>query len=808
MSSNKRKNVWIKLLRQIGRAIKHSLVYRYYYKEKLQEELIFAESRNGRELAGNILRILKEIQAQYPNRYRFAVGTVKENRKRIEAILLRYGIQNATVYEERSIAYFKALFRAKYLLNDTTFPPDFVKKPGQIYLNTWHGTPYKCMGKDSAEDRIHMDNVQRNLLMSDYLLFPSHYAKEKMMEAFSLTGLYRGKLLMEGYPRNEVFFDADIATSVRTEYGLENKKIYMYLPTHRQVEGRESAKKDESQFSGFLKKMEEALSEDEILFVKMHNMMPDFGSDIVEKEARHVRMLPEDIELYEFLSCVDCLITDYSSVMYDFACTGRKTIRFIYDEKEYESSRGVYEQPTPMPFLKCHNVDDVIKGMRVEEKYNNEEFMATYCPWDGKGVANRIVSVFLQHKESNHVKEMSAREDAVILYGGDLARNGITSSLLNLLKTVDDRERFYVCYSRKLLEGKGERLHVIPRDVRLLEVTGERYTTFAEMIAYILYLKFHIRQKSVLHILDRLYQRELRKCFTGVSFKSWIDYCGYDIYFTELFLRTRGRRIIYAHSDMMAETRSKYRDNRIVLNDAYRSYDGVAVISEGLIPSVKSLGADEKRIQVVHNLCCAEEIVARSKLPIEVQEHTDVTLFGGTSLEDFFGAHQTTFVTIGRFSVEKNQKMLIDAFERIRMRHEGVSLLIIGGDGPLYEETLKRVKESRFAEDIAIVRNIDNPMALLSRCHLFILSSDYEGRPMVLMEADAVGLPIIATGSPGIVEFMHDYGGEGIVAHSVEGLMEGMEAYLSGYHKGLSLDYDMYNKECLSAFYQLLENAA
>lgn len=92
-----------------------------------------------------------------------------------------------------SVAYYHALSRAGYLVNDTSFPGRFIKKEGQIYLNTWHGTPLKKMGRDNRPEMVTMGNVQRNLLDSDYLVFPNQFMEEK-----NVRSLYAG----QSVPRN------------------------------------------------------------------------------------------------------------------------------------------------------------------------------------------------------------------------------------------------------------------------------------------------------------------------------------------------------------------------------------------------------------------------------------------------------------------------------------------------------------------------------------------------------------------------------------------------------------------------------
>ena len=99
----------------------------------------------------------------------------------MEKKLQHYGLRVDHLVKFGSISYYRMLSKAGFLINDSTFPGRFIKKDGQIYLNVWHGTPLKCMGRDNLEERYSMGNVMRNLLMSDYLVFPNLYMEEKML---------------------------------------------------------------------------------------------------------------------------------------------------------------------------------------------------------------------------------------------------------------------------------------------------------------------------------------------------------------------------------------------------------------------------------------------------------------------------------------------------------------------------------------------------------------------------------------------------------------------------------------------------
>ena len=172
-------------------ARKYSRIYRYYYHSDVDAKMVFIESRNGRDIAGNMLRILLEIRAQYGSEYRIITAARKESMETVKGIVSAYHLEDVKICEYESVEYFKYLWRAKYLFNDMSFPTCFIKKPEQVCTNTWPGTPLKMMGRCSASDCDKMANVQRNLLFSDYFVVPNTYYEDKMCAAYDMNGLYR-----------------------------------------------------------------------------------------------------------------------------------------------------------------------------------------------------------------------------------------------------------------------------------------------------------------------------------------------------------------------------------------------------------------------------------------------------------------------------------------------------------------------------------------------------------------------------------------------------------------------------------------
>ena len=163
-----------KILNKIKTRIWFSLYYGIYQKSKLDKNLVLIESRSGSDLAGNILYITKEL---YENpdyrRLKLCISAKSFKFQEVRAILNHYKIKKIKMLRAESIRYYKFASKAKYLVNDTSFPRRFIKKEGQIILNTWHGTPLKNMGRDVESEVYNMGNVMRNLIFADYLIFPN-----------------------------------------------------------------------------------------------------------------------------------------------------------------------------------------------------------------------------------------------------------------------------------------------------------------------------------------------------------------------------------------------------------------------------------------------------------------------------------------------------------------------------------------------------------------------------------------------------------------------------------------------------------
>lgn len=518
-----------RLLSNIKEHLINSEIYHAYYRLPVREDLVFVESRNGKDFAGNILRLAVEINERYGGRYKICTAAVPGCMDHIRQILSCCGLGNVQICEYDSKQHIQMLETAAYLINDTTFPFRYVKRDGQIYLNTWHGTPYKKMGNDKHEGRHLIDNIQRNLMQADYLLFPSRYCEERMTEAHCIQDMYPGIVLEEGYPRNTVFFDPEAAARVKEAYHLEGKRVYVYMPTFREQSSPQQYGRPGTDLSEIMRETDDQLNEDEILFVKLH---PLAATQIDLSSYSHIRKFPEDIEPYEFLTACTCLVTDYSSVFYDFANSGRKIVRFIYDEDDYSSSRGLYDQPVAIPYPAVSSVSDLIGELRSGIDYDDRDFLACYCTYDNAAATEKIVRHIFEKAGTCREHRIYTEKERVLVYSGDLAGEPLKGFLSSIQNKPEDGTDYYICFSRVALRRKSNagNLGNLPVGLPVYGINGKLFLTLPEYLAK----RSSGSGKSANRKKEQYLRREFRRSFLNTDFSKFIYLSGDNSSITEV----------------------------------------------------------------------------------------------------------------------------------------------------------------------------------------------------------------------------------------------------------------------------------
>ncbi|SFJ62880.1 CDP-glycerol glycerophosphotransferase [Terrisporobacter glycolicus] len=782
----------------------NKMKYRKYIKDlPINEKSILLESQHGRTYNGNMYYLLKELLTNSSYKDYDIYFTVKEsNKNNIFKALEKYNLDNFKTVSIYSKEYYKVVATSKYLFNDTTFLPFFIKRKGQIYTNTWHGTPLKTLGKNSNADAHLLGNVQRNFILSDYLLYPNKFTMDHMLNDYMLENICNSRPILGGYPRNSVFFDDDIRSQVRKYYEINDDiQVIAYMPTYRNHSIPQGKTIENTYILYHLLELDKRLIDKQIMYVNIH---PLANSRIDYRMFKHIKPMPKYFETYEFLAATDCLITDYSSVMFDYALTKNKIILFTYDKEEYLNNRGTYLDINKLPFPLVENVDELFNEIITAKNYNDDEFINIYCSYDSKYSCKNLCDTVILNK--NNIMPTfeipTNNKENVLIYVGNMAKNGITTSVKNLLLNLDlDKKNYYINYIPRKIKHNLTQFQELKSIVNYIPIQGKMILTLKEEIIYHLYNKKFISASTMAKHLDTAYSLEIKRSFGDINFSHAIQFCGYENSPILKYSKFKCNNIIYVHSNMVEEIKTRNNQRKDVLSYAYNAYDKVAMVTVDMSKSINCFCKTSNKL-VANNLIDYNRVIKMSMDELLIDNNTIIN----TDLErmkTILNSNSKKFVTIGRFSQEKGHLRLIDAFEKVWSENNDTYLFIIGGHGKLYNPTLKYAQSKVCSENIIIIKSMSNPYTVLKKCDYFVLSSYYEGFGLVIAEADMLGLPVISTDIDGPKQFMLKNKGT-LVENSTNGIYNGMIDLLNNKVKCMNVDYKEYNKEAVKQFENLL----
>ncbi len=289
-------------------------------------------------------------------------------------------------------AYLKAMATAKYFVNNVNFPHTMVKRPGTVHVQTQHGTPLKMMGMDLqghpvAADGMDFERLREAVGRWDFLVSPNPHTSEHFARAF--PGRY--EMLDTGYPRNDRLANAGPAevAAMRERLGLpEGRTAVLYAPTHREGQGGYVPLLD-------VRELARRLGPGFTLLVRTHYFHTGGPGDLAAgagaAEIVDVSGHPAVEDLY---LAADVLVTDYSSMMFDFAVLDRPIVVFAPDWEEYQRVRGVYFDLFAEPPGAVTVDPDGLAGALLAgdpEPAARAKFRERFCPWDDGGAAERVV---------------------------------------------------------------------------------------------------------------------------------------------------------------------------------------------------------------------------------------------------------------------------------------------------------------------------------------------------------------------------------------------------------------------------------
>ncbi|KYG30895.1 CDP-glycerol--glycerophosphate glycerophosphotransferase [Alkalihalobacillus trypoxylicola] len=382
------------------RKIYLKLYHKIFIRSKLNKNRVLFESFSGKSYSDNPRAIYNEMVKQnLPFEY---IWIINDTDKEIPA--------PAKKVKRFSLAYYYYLATSKFWVLNTRLPNGIKKREEVIYIQTWHGTPLKKLAFDMNEVRMPgttTEKYKRNFYTEsqkwDYLVSPNRYSTEIFQRAFK----FDKDILEVGYPRNDVLYQKNNQQDIlkiKEKIGLPlDKKVILYAPTWRDDEyyGKGKYKFD---LKLDLQQFQTRLSGEYVLLLRMHYLIAD--SINVEGVEDFVYNLSSYNDISELYLVSDVLITDYSSVFFDYGNLKRPIIFFTYDIEKYRDMlRGFYydfEQKAPGPLLsESEQVINAIEDIScIKNKYSEKfsKFYNRYCSLDNGTSSQQIINQIFKSK--------------------------------------------------------------------------------------------------------------------------------------------------------------------------------------------------------------------------------------------------------------------------------------------------------------------------------------------------------------------------------------------------------------------------
>jgi CDP-glycerol glycerophosphotransferase len=388
------KNLWLKFKRLSMTKKVYKLLFIMIGLLPARKHTIVFESFLGKQFSDNPRAIYEYMKEHYPE-YKLYWSVDPR-------FIDNFKDKGVNIVPRLSIKWLLIMASAKYWVSNSRMPLWIPKPKHTVYLQTWHGTPLKKLAADMDDvfmPGTNIENYKRNFLKEsanwDYLISPNPYSTKIFRRAFA----FKKEMIESGYPRNDFLYNANNEKDIlalKKKYQIPtDKKVILYAPTWRDDQYFEKGKyKFDLKLD--LKQMQEQLGDQYIVLLRLHYLIANHIDVSEYKGFAFDFSHHEDIR--ELYMVSDLLITDYSSVFFDYANLKRPMIFFVYDIEDYRDRlRGFYfdfEEKAPGPLVKT--TEEVIEEINKLEKNkrlpkNFDEFYETFCSWEDGNATKRVV---------------------------------------------------------------------------------------------------------------------------------------------------------------------------------------------------------------------------------------------------------------------------------------------------------------------------------------------------------------------------------------------------------------------------------
>lgn len=763
----------------------------------LVKNTVVYESYSGVSLSCSPYALFKEIISDKTRADWIHVWVIKDESV-IPEDLRSY--PNVVFCTRDSYRYMRYLATAEFLVNNATFPSYFASRDGQKYLNTWHGTPLKYMGADIKDQPLARANTVRNFLQCSHIIHPNAHTQEVMTSRNLVGRSLVAKQMVSGYPRIDAMLNSSATekAALRESIGAaDDEVVILYAPSYRGLWSDPDLEIE--QLVATLNHLKEL--DAKILFRGHY-----FAEQAISKMNLPVTVVSSVIDTCALLSIVDGLITDYSSIFFDYLPSRRPVFHLVEDWDQYIGTRGAYLGKDELPGIVCNTVDELV-GEVDRFIHDKDEFCPSeryemavheFCPMEDGKSARRVIDFWLNGKTDGIVETPDTGKLSIAMYVGGLEKNGITSSVMSLIKGLSQAGHYLTAITKVGFvnrdESKVGRMKAIGQHAEMILRTGRNATTTEEQWLTDQFNRNHrLETREQYEVMFRGLDFECRRSFGRQQYDLVVDFDGYSPFSTNLMSRMPAKkRAIMLHNAMYAEMIERFPQLQRAFA-SYSAFDRLVSVSE-TVGEVNRKTLCDRYVGDVSKFVVANNTIDPGTI-IELAtraEHKD------PDFAHYVSDRRFKIINLARLSPEKNQKDLILAVAMLRDRGHDVSAYVLG-QGPTRRELDRLITDLGLADNCKVFSVKENPFPFLKEADVHVLSSLYEGQGIVLLEAMTLGVPCVAYDVPGPQSVLS--GGYGILAKTTPAaLADGIERVILGKFEPKKFQPEKYTKEALAAF--------
>jgi len=443
----------------------HEAYLRYSANVPLKSNVIFYETMSGDRMNDNPYAIFEYLRSHPEYGDFLHVWSMSQH----GAVPDEFANDNNVLFAPRdSLAYAYFLACAEHVVCNAILPSFFNRRPEQKYLNTWHGIPYKALGRRAARARFGSGSGIGTFLKATHLITPCEFMTDALLLDYSMRGVSTARVAETGYPRIDLTVNAgaESVVKLRNELGLKEvggedggPPVVLYAPTWRGSEGQDTVDADQ-----LVRDLDALAALDIQLMYRGHHRMGRLIQDrTIGDQVGRVIVPSNDISSNELLTAVDILITDYSSIFFDFLPTGRPIVHYLYDLDDYARTRGLNLRTDELPGAVALSTDELVDVVRnsaralidLEPDANlaasplqgaaYKSAQARFAPHEDGASSARAVEFFLKDR-TDGVRVTLAKDarPTVAMWAGDVTGEPSSEAFLRKAVALAKTSRYQV----------------------------------------------------------------------------------------------------------------------------------------------------------------------------------------------------------------------------------------------------------------------------------------------------------------------------------------------------------------------------